>query len=101
MSAAEQLDIQAEKQELLGILEDNIDESERKEVQTRLDEIIWEEESERFHKLTHGILDIVIENWDHFKPRPKFYPMCNYSNVWTMPKNAHPSYVKAAVISSS
>ncbi|KKN58903.1 hypothetical protein LCGC14_0547050 [marine sediment metagenome] len=32
------------------------------------------------------------------KERSKFYPICEYSPVWRMPKNAHKSYVEAAVI---
>lgn len=66
--ASEQEEREKEKEGLLGILEDkHITKEVRKEVQKRLDEIKDEETSERLHTYTHGILDIVIKNWDYFK----------------------------------
>lgn len=64
----EQEELEAERKELFQILKkDGVEEEEQKEIQERLDEIEGELISVRLHTYTHGILDIVIENWDYFK----------------------------------
>jgi hypothetical protein len=49
-------------------------------------------------KATRKAVSEMLKKRNNYDQYSKFYPISEYSNIYTMPKNAHPSYIEAAKI---